>query len=48
MLVFPNLELDVVRALAAGVVFAAVLVQLVGLVVATLEADQTFKAHLVV
>jgi hypothetical protein len=45
VLVFTNLQLDVVRAGATGLMFAPILVQLVGFVVAAPQADEAFEAH---
>ena len=46
VLVFANLQLDVVWTGATSMVFAPSLVQLVRLIVAALEADESFEAHL--
>ena len=45
-LVFADLQLDVIWALATSLMLAAFLVQLVGLVMVALELDEAFEAHL--
>lgn len=46
VLVFPNLQLDVVGAGTTSLMLAALLVQLVRLIVAAPQADEAFEAHL--